>query len=197
MPDIPVEPVIAIVAALVAGLGYYYRHLKNKPRDEWVEGRSGIQNLLVRRLPLPLPETEQITKSEIIDALEKEGIDTGQGRSTTSDVRVVFTDGNYLAPKPMGNNVNRATDVMAITQWLPYQPEIFDCEDYGGLFWSLTQLVNGVNSVGYVMDWSAGHSYNVLVDSWGNVRFLEPQSDKAVEIKDESSYQLEQGMIIF
>jgi len=194
LESIPVGVIAAIVASFVGAIAYYYKGQKDKALDAFIQGRSDLQNFLAKQLPLPIPETEQVTRAEIKQALKDAGIDAGEGRDTDADALLVFTDGQYLAP--IAEDVSVASDAMAVTGWLPYQPEVFDCEDYTGLWWALTKLLNGTNSVAMVFDWSGGHAYNILVDADGNAHVVEPQTTGDVRVA-EDAYPLEKGIIVF
>ena len=80
-----------------------------------------------------------------------------------------------------------------------YELEKFDCDDYAMLFKARMAFEFGVNAIGYVIDWSAGHAYNVvLVEDYDGPLLFEPQNDKvfSVEGRDKRFYRLENYVIL-
>ena len=77
--------------------------------------------------------------------------------------------------------------------------EFFDCDKFARLF-QAECITLELNSVGFVIDWSARHSYNIVpvYENNGSLSFLtvEPQSDQTVKIH-EGIYKFKEGIVIF
>lgn len=58
-----------------------------------------------------------------------------------------------------------------------YAAEIFDCENFAITFKAHVDWYFGLNQVGVVIDYQAGHGYNLVVFPDGKVMLLEPQND--------------------
>ena len=74
------------------------------------------------------------------------------------------------------------TNIRKILDWLTtdgfeYVRTWFDCENFAFHTKSETDLYFHINSIGLVIDYAAGHSYNVVVLANGTVKIIEPQSD--------------------
>lgn len=74
------------------------------------------------------------------------------------------------------------TDFLNIVAWdwvdtYEYRKETFDCENFAFLFKARMDLFFGLNQVGLVVDYGAGHAYNIVLYPNGKVQILEPQSD--------------------
>lgn len=65
-----------------------------------------------------------------------------------------------------------------------YVKDRFDCEDFARAF-KCFMAENGVNSVGYVLDWLSKHIYNLVVIS-GEVYIFEPQTAELISMYDRS-----------
>jgi len=63
------------------------------------------------------------------------------------------------------------------TDRIDYLKERFDCENFAILFKSIVDLYFNLNQVALVIDYKAGHAYNLVIYPNGNVMLLEPQSD--------------------
>ena len=59
-----------------------------------------------------------------------------------------------------------------------YQRETFDCENFAIAFKSHVDWQFGLNQVGIVIDYAAGHGYNLVIFPDGRVMLLEPQNDQ-------------------
>lgn len=59
-----------------------------------------------------------------------------------------------------------------------YQREIFDCENFAIAFKSHVDWQFGLNQVGIVIDYAAGHGYNLAIFPDGRVMLFEPQNDQ-------------------
>ncbi len=68
-----------------------------------------------------------------------------------------------------------------IAEWkkkrVEYVKDRFDCEDFARAF-KCFMTENGINSVGYVIDWLSRHSYNLVVSD--EVYIFEPQTSELV-----------------
>jgi len=58
-----------------------------------------------------------------------------------------------------------------------YTTDIFDCENFAITFKAHVDWYFGLNQVGIVIDYEAGHGYNLVVFPDGKVMLLEPQND--------------------
>lgn len=59
-----------------------------------------------------------------------------------------------------------------------YTAEIFDCENFAITFKAHVDWYFGLNQVGIVIDYEAGHGYNLVVFPDGKVMLFEPQNDQ-------------------
>ena len=145
--------------------------------------------------PTPAPSPDQVPLT-LLDDL------------TVADVTFIAKVLEGAIPE-YGNGVTRRTvdreyylpsqrDAQRIIEWsqvntiLP-KTDQYDCDDYAEALRHDFRL-HGVNSCGLVVDWSGGHSYNVLIFADGQYWFIEPQQDSIVEI-GEGTYKLERGWI--
>lgn len=186
----PPEIALILIAAVTAVVAYI-RGQKRLASRQYLEAESGLRDLIEAEIGLPSPQTEEVDRSFIEDALQ-DAVPAYDG--TNDPIRVIFTDGVYRAP--YRSEVRDLFMISRIVQYLPYRPEVFDCENFAGLFKQLSTFFAGVNTVGDVLDWSAAHGYNVIVTVEGGVIFYEPQEDKIVDLQQED-YQLENGRIEF
>jgi hypothetical protein len=58
-----------------------------------------------------------------------------------------------------------------------YLSEVFDCENFAIAFKSHVDWQFGLNQVGIVIDYAAGHGYNLAIFPDGKVMLFEPQND--------------------
>ena len=79
-----------------------------------------------------------------------------------------------------------------------YLKDLFDCEDFAFHFKSRCAYHFGLNSVGLVIDWSAGHGYNVILLSDGRMLVYEPQTDEYWELKERpgEAYKMANAIIL-
>ena len=73
--------------------------------------------------------------------------------------------------------------------------EEYDCDNFAFSFKAMVDRKFNVNNVGLVIDYSAGHAYNIIVFNDGTVKLFEPQSDKWPRIGT-SMYKFEEGKIL-
>lgn len=59
-----------------------------------------------------------------------------------------------------------------------YVREKFDCENFAIAFKSHVDRYFGLNQVGIIIDYKAGHGYNIVIFPDGKVMLIEPQSDR-------------------
>lgn len=139
----------------------------------------------------PSPDTTEVSRDFIGDKLE-ENIPEFDGSGVP--IRVKYTDGNYLAP----TSVSEMSDAKTFNpfEYLPYRPDIYDCENYASSYKSFAAFLWGTNTMGVVYDWSGSHAYNVIVYSNGEVEFYEPQDNKTVELGSEEKYKLSNALIV-
>ncbi len=184
--------VVALGGLALAALAAYLGGRNAEARRKVIKFETLLRRFLRRELSVPSPEVEQVGRGHLDDAL-KANIPGYDG--TNDPIHVVYADGTYLAPKPA--DVELIKMLATATSLLPYRPERFDCENFAGAFRTLAAFVAGVNSVGVVYDWTAGHAYNVIIDTEGTVYLFEPQEDREVMLGESEDYQLENGLIVF
>jgi hypothetical protein len=74
----------------------------------------------------------------------------------------------------------------------------FDCSNYGLYFQNNVARIFGLNQVAAVIDYSAGHGYNLILYSDRKPLVYEPQQDALYEVgeRDRRFYKLEQAYIL-
>ena len=90
------------------------------------------------------------------------------------------------------------------TDALKYVADRFDCDKFARTLYADLPLKFQLNSVGFVLDWSGRHSYNLLVvdekpDADApvlGVRWVEPQSDAEIKLHSKPYYDLGSGIVI-
>ena len=89
-----------------------------------------------------------------------------------------------------------------------YSTDMRDCDDYAFFLRGETALRWQVNSIGFVLDVSGKHAYNVIVgidhdDDYGRLqaKFFEPQADRFVQINSTEqgyeAYSAQRGYVWF
>ncbi len=68
------------------------------------------------------------------------------------------------------------------TNQAAYVAEHMDCDNFAEVVRANFGFRLGINSVGMVLDSSSYHAYNLVIFSDGSFRWLEPQTDKWVDI---------------
>ena len=76
----------------------------------------------------------------------------------------------------------------------PYVAETWDCDDFG-FYLAARCRQFGLNAVGYVIDYSAGHAYNVCVFRDCSASIWEPQNDKVCQ-PGTGIYLAQRGLVI-
>lgn len=187
LPSIGV-PLVATVAAVVSA---YLGSRSESGKRAAIKFETELRRIVDRQLGIPTPATQELSEEDL-DAALVEAIPDYDGGDGPIDV--VTSDGIWFAP--VADDLGLVRTLASAPQWLPYRPERFDCENFAAAFRTLAAFIGGVNTVGVVYDWSAGHAYNVIVDSTGDVQFYEPQSDEVVPIGGDD-YVLEDALIVF
>jgi hypothetical protein len=84
------------------------------------------------------------------------------------------------------------------TNLRPWRDSVFDCENHTFSFAENCAKFFGVNQVARVIDYSAAHSYALILYPDRRPLLLEPQLDKLFEIeeRDKNFYKLEQAYIL-
>ena len=85
-----------------------------------------------------------------------------------------------------------------ITNYLPYVIDRFDCDKYALLFKARMAQFFGVNTVAVVLDYDAGHAYNIVFPIDSDPLIYEPQTDSFIEIgnRDTRFYKLGENYYI-
>ena len=120
----------------------------------------------------------------VIPYLNRKGISMGMD--------ILSLDNKYL--------VTNQADMKKIIEWdwtdnRKYVAEKYDCDNFAFSFKAMVDRKFNVNNVGLVIDYSAGHAYNIIVFNDGTVKLFEPQSDKWPRIGT-SMYKFEEGKIL-
>lgn len=118
--------------------------------------------------------------------------------SKLSHLRPTFTDAEYVACT--ADEWARIFEQIN-TKALQYTPELHDCDDFGALARGLVPALALVNGIGWALDYSAQHSYNVVLvlddaDGSVSVQAMEPQTDLIVQ-GGTGHYTASSGMVIF
>jgi hypothetical protein len=106
--------------------------------------------------------------------------------------RILLDGAYYVASK----QDMRAVIESDQTDKRPYKKNTYDCENFALSFMAGVQKEYGLTNVGLVIDWSGGHSYNMIVYDNGEVDLYEPQSDEFVEPGEEDKYAFEQVRVL-
>lgn len=187
LPSI-VAPLFATITAII---GAYFGTRSKKGQRAAIEFETRVRRILRRQLNIPSPRTREISEDELDQALAA-AIPAYEGNEYPIDV--VTSDGTLLAP--LAADVSIVRMLAGATEWLPYRPERFDCENFAGAFRVLAAFIAGTNTIGIVYDWSGDHAYNVIINADGEAVFYEPQDDEIVDI-GQGNYELENGLIVF
>ena len=86
---------------------------------------------------------------------------------------------------------------------IKYVPEFWDCDNFAMALPPDLSRTFGVNSLGFVIDYSGGHAYNcAFVHSNGTlgIVIIEPQTDRLVQVGEGISrkevYKAERGVVV-
>ena len=75
-----------------------------------------------------------------------------------------------------------------------YIAEKYDCDNFAFSFKARVDRKFHVNTVGLVIDYDAGHAYNVIVFANGKMKLFEPQSDSYPK-EGSSMYKFNRGNV--
>ena len=92
-----------------------------------------------------------------------------------ADIVRLPLDGKYVLTNKESFLEIVAWDWVDSWDWLK---DKFDCENFAFLFKSHVDLYFGLNQVGVVLDYKAGHAYNLVIFPNGKVMLFEPQADQ-------------------
>jgi len=154
---------------------------------------TAVRNFIEQETDGTIPRSIPVKKEHL-----KEAVAEAYGAEIVEEA--YFLDGQYWTASRRDFEQIRALDVI---ENLPYRPARFDCENYAFLFQTIVALVFGINTVGVVLDFEAGHAYNIIYTNGGNLKLYEPQDGEYVQIGDsldgdeESEYTLENSVVIF
>ena len=120
------------------------------------------------------------------------GLDYASKKKITYGMDILALDNKYL--------VTNLKDMKKIIEWdwtdnRKYIAEKYDCDNFAFSFKAMVDRKFNVNNVGLVIDYSAGHAYNIIVFNDGTVKLFEPQSDKWPRIGT-NMYKFEEGKIL-
>ena len=120
------------------------------------------------------------------------GLDYASKKEITYGMDILALDNKYL--------VTNLKDMKKIIEWdwtdnRKYIAEKYDCDNFAFSFKAMVDRKFNVNNVGLVIDYSAGHAYNIIVFNDGTVKLFEPQSDKWPRIGT-NMYKFEEGKIL-
>ena len=106
------------------------------------------------------------------------------GTWITQRLRNTNLIGRSMHRKALDNKYLTCTrlDFDAIIQWdwtdnKTYIAEKYDCENFSFSFKARVDRRFYINTVGLVIDYEAGHAYNVIIFANGSMKIFEPQSD--------------------
>jgi len=183
--------VLALLGGAAAVVIAYLNGNISRATSEAMDFETDLRNFIVDNVSITLPVNKQVDGSDIESAIRAEYGDD------VADATMLF-DGTYYATNEKGFEAIARFD---ITNFLPYRPARFDCENFAMLFQSLSAFLFGINAVGTVIDWSGGHAYNIVYLTDGSVLLYEPQTDETVEVgdalSDKETYVMENVEIIF
>jgi len=93
------------------------------------------------------------------------------------------------------------TNFLNIVAWdwvdsIAYQKDIYDCENFAISFKAHVDYYFGLNQVGIVIDYQAGHAYNLVIFPDGKVMLFEPQSDQLFFWEEDMVYILKDAFVL-
>jgi hypothetical protein len=81
-----------------------------------------------------------------------------------------------------------------------YITDTFDCDKFAFYFKSRMAIDFGINAVGIILDYSAGHAYNLLIVKDSSVKWYlyEPQNDNifTYDTRDKNMYRMEYYFLV-
>jgi hypothetical protein len=190
--------VVSLAALACTAIAAYLRGQSSAARNAVIDLETAVREFVREDLALTgvSPAQAELSRAEFETALAA-ALD-GYHPTEDSPVDVRVWDGRHFAPAPAA--LDSLATIGTVLEAFPYRPARFDCENFAGFYWSLVPLVFGVNTVGLVNDTSAGHAYNLIVDSAGGVHVFEPQDATLLEVGatyNEITYSLEHGEVTF
>jgi hypothetical protein len=106
-------------------------------------------------------------------------------------------DGEYYTTDI--DSLNRIID-WDWTDTRKYITDTFDCDKFAFYFKSRMAIDFGINAVGVILDYSAGHAYNLLIVKDSSVKWYlyEPQNDNVFtyDTRDKNMYRMEYYFIV-
>jgi len=94
-------------------------------------------------------------------------------------------------------------DALNILYWSyldkrPWIADEFDCDKFAVVLKAVYSLVFRVNSLGLVLDYGAGHAYNIQIFPSGEVLLIEPQTDSFIFVSERNMkyYSLQHTIIV-
>ena len=98
-----------------------------------------------------------------------------------TDVQVEYLDHEYRTyPRAIFEEVIRDDKTNRSMAW----PERNDCDNYAWRFKGAMDFWYNVDAVGFVLDKSAWHAYNIIVFGDGSAALFEPQQDRFVALDE-------------
>jgi len=151
----------------------------------YAQGRPGLNPRAIDILPFSLNTTK--IAGTVVDTALRNLLP-----HYPTDVKRLAMDGNFMACTQQ--------DFMRFLAWdwtntfKPYILETWDCDDFA---WYLAARCRqyDLNAVGFIVDYSAGHAYNVVVFKDGTASIWEPQNDKVCQ-PGTGIYLAERGFVI-
>jgi hypothetical protein len=106
-------------------------------------------------------------------------------------------DGEYYTTDM--DTVNRIID-WDWTDTRKYITDTFDCDKFAFYFKSRMAIDFGINAIGVILDYSAGHAYNLLIVKDSSVKWYlyEPQNDSifTYDTRDKNMYIMERYFLV-
>ena len=127
---------------------------------------------IIRQLELLTPGPPP---PEIDSIAQQDGVWVGRVLADMNlGIQWLQLDGTYY--------LTNETNFLNIVAWewtdrIPWEKEVFDCENHAIRFKSVIDEVFHLNQVGIVISYKAGHAFNIVIFPDGKVMLLEPQSD--------------------
>lgn len=119
------------------------------------------------RIIIKKVRSKEIDKDELVERI----------RNKFSGVQIITLDEKYRVPKSKTKILEKLEDQEFK---LRYYSNYFDCENYAFMEQSMMAFKHLCNSVGVVISYSSGHSFNIVVTR-NEIFLYEPQSHKIVE----------------
>lgn len=150
----------------------------------FAQGRPGLKVQSVAPPPLA---TSSIVDGAFVDRVLRANIPAYGG-----EVKRLQMDGKYRLTDQKGVAAILAWD---LTDKIAYESEYFDCDKFARIIWARFVEHWRLNQVGFVVDYSSAHAYNLAVFPDGSMWSIEPQNDGVIKL-GESIYKLQRGFIV-